>query len=47
MLWVNGLTAVMLVEGRGEMAVMAAVAAVLIHHSAGDTGTDCSDDSRG
>ena len=47
MLGIQGLTAVMLVEGRGEMAVMAAVTAVLLHHSAVDTGTDCSVVSRG
>ena len=47
MLWIQGLTAVMLVEGREEMAVMAAVTAVLLHHSTVDTGTDCSVVSRG
>jgi len=31
-----------LVQGRGEMAVLPAVTAVLIHHSAMDTWTDCS-----
>jgi len=40
-LWIKGLTAVMLVKGRGEMAVMPAVTAVLIRNSAMDTGTDC------
>jgi len=46
-LWIEGLTAVLLVQGREEMAVMAAVTAVLLHHSAMDTGTDCSDVSTG
>ena len=32
----------MLLQGRGEIAVMPAVTAVLLHHSAMDTGTDCS-----
>ena len=31
----------MLVQGRGEMAVLPAVTAVLLHHSAMDTWTDC------
>jgi len=31
----------LLVQGRGEMAVMPAVAAVLLHQSAMHTGTDC------
>jgi len=38
---------VLLVQGRGEMAVMPAVTAVLLHHSAMDTGTDCSVGSTG
>ena len=42
MLWIQGLTAVLLVQGRGEIAVMPAVTAVLLHHSAMDTGTDFS-----
>jgi len=41
-LWIQELTAVLLVQGRGEIAVMPAVTAVLIHHSAMDKGTDCS-----
>jgi hypothetical protein len=36
------MTAVLLVQGRGEMAVLPAVTAVLLHHSAMDTWTDCS-----
>jgi hypothetical protein len=31
----------LLVQGRGEMAVLPAVTAVLLHHSAMDTWTDC------
>jgi len=42
LLWIQGLTSVLLVQGRGEMAVMPAVTAVLLHHSAMDTWTDCS-----
>jgi len=41
MLWIFGLTAVLLVQGRGEMAVLSAVTAVLLHHSAMGTWTDC------
>ena len=29
-------------QGRGEMAVMLAVTAVLLHHSSMDTGAECS-----
>ena len=32
----------LLVQGRGEMAVLPAVTAVLLHHSAKDIWTDCS-----
>ena len=42
MLWIQGLNAVLLVQGREEMAVMAAVTAVLFHQCALVTGTDCS-----
>jgi len=31
----------LLVQGRGEMAVLPAVTAVLLHHIAMDTWTDC------
>ena len=41
MLWIHGLTVIMLVQGRGEMAVLPAVTAVLLHHSAMDIWTDC------
>ena len=47
MLWIEGLTAVLLVEGREEMAVMPAVTAVLLHHSTVDSGTECSVVCRG
>ena len=40
MLWIQGLTAVLLVKGRWEMAVMPAVTEVLLHHSTMDTGTE-------
>ena len=42
MLWIHGLTVVLLVQGRGKMAVLSAFTAVLLHHSAMDTWTDCS-----
>jgi len=32
---------VLLVQGRGELAFMPSVTAVLLHHSAMDTGPDC------
>jgi len=41
-LCIQGLTAVLLVQGRREMAVMPAVTAVLLHHIAVNKGTDCS-----
>ena len=41
------MTTVLLVEARGKMAVLPAVNAVLLHHSAMDTWTDCSDVSTG
>ena len=41
MLWIHGLTVMTLVQGRGEMAVLPAVTAVLLHHSAMDKWTDC------
>jgi len=34
------MTVMFLVQGRGEMAVLPAVTAVLLHHSAMDTWTD-------
>jgi len=46
-LWIQGLSAVLLVQGRGEVAVMSAVTAVLLHYSAVDTGNICSDVSTG
>jgi len=41
MLWIHGLTALLLVQGRGEMSVLPAVTAALLHHSAMDTWTEC------
>ena len=42
MLWIQVLTAVMLVHGGGEMAVMPALTAIQLHHCAMETGSDCS-----
>ena len=39
MLWIHGLAVMLLVQGRGEMAVLPAVTAVLLHHSAVDAWT--------
>ena len=47
MLWINGLKAMLLVQGRGEMAVLPAVTAVLLHHSAVDIWTEGNVVSRG
>jgi len=41
-LYIRELIAVLLVHGRGEIAVMPAVTAVLLHHSAVDKGTESS-----
>ena len=41
MLWIQGLRVVLLVQGRGDIAVMSEVTAVLIHHNFIDTGEDC------
>jgi hypothetical protein len=41
-LWIHGLNVMLLVQGRGEMVVLLAVTAVLLHHSAMDTWNDCS-----
>ena len=41
MLWIHGLTVMMLLKVRGEIAVLPAVTEVLLHHSAMDTWTDC------
>ena len=40
MLWIYGLRGMLLVQGRGEMAVLSAVTAVLLHHSAMDIWTE-------
>jgi len=42
MLWIDGPNEMLIVEGRGEMAVMPAVTAVLLHHSALNTVAECS-----
>ena len=47
MLCINGLTVMLLVQGRREMAVPPAVTAVLVRHSAMDTWIDCNVVSRG
>ena len=41
MLWIHGLTVMLLVQGRGEMAVLIEVTAVLLHHSAMGMLNDC------
>ena len=40
MLWIQGLNLVLLVQSRGEIAGLPAVTAVLLHHSAMDTGAE-------
>ena len=42
MLWKEGLSVVLIVQDRGELAVIFAVTAVLLHHSAIDTGAEFS-----
>jgi hypothetical protein len=39
-LWIYGLTVMLLVQGRGDMAVLPEVIAVLLHHCAMDIWTD-------
>jgi len=39
-LWIYGLRAMLLVQGRGEMAVLPAVTAVLLHHNSMDIWTE-------
>jgi len=46
-LWIYGLRGMLLVQGRGEMAVVPAVTAVLLHHSAMDIWTEGYDVSAG
>ena len=41
MLSILGLTAVMLIQARGEIAVVPEVTALLLHHSAMNAWTDC------
>ena len=40
MLWIYGLGAIFLVQDRGKLAILPEVTAVLLHHSAVDTGTE-------
>ena len=47
MVWIHGLAVMLLVQGKGEMAVLPAVTAVLLHYNAMDTWTDFSVVSRG
>jgi len=42
LLWIQGLSLVLLLQGRRKMAILPAVTAVLLHHRAMDRGTDCS-----
>ena len=44
---IYGLNVMLLVQGRGEMAVLPPVTAVLLYHSAMDTWTDCNDVNAG
>jgi len=41
MLWIQGLTAEKLLQGRGEMTVKPAVIEILLNKCALDKGTDC------
>jgi len=41
-IWIQGLTALMLVHCRGEIAVLRAVTSVLLHYSAFDAWNNCS-----
>jgi hypothetical protein len=45
--WIHGQTVMLLVQVRGEMAVLPAVTAVLLHHSTIGIWTDCNDVSTG
>jgi len=47
MLWIQGLKVLLSVQGRGEMAVISAVTALLLHYNAMDTETGGSDVSTG
>ena len=46
-LWKYGLTVMLLVQGREQMAVLPEVTAVLLHHSAMDIWTEGNVDSTG
>jgi len=41
-LWIHVMNVVLLAQGGGEMTFFSTVPAVLLHHSAMDTWTDCS-----
>jgi len=41
-MWIHRLRGMLLVQGTGEMAVLSADTAVLLHHSAMDTWSGCS-----
>ena len=45
--WIHGLRGMLLVQGTAEMAVLSAVTAVLLHHSAMDIWTEGNVVSRG
>jgi hypothetical protein len=47
MLWIYGMTVVVIVQGRGEMTVLPAVTALLLHYNVMDIWTDCSGVSTG
>jgi len=38
-IWIQEISAVLLVEGRREIAVISAVTSILFHHNSMDTGT--------
>jgi len=40
-LWIKEMNVMLFVQGKVEIAVMPAVAAVLVHHRATDTWTEC------
>jgi len=46
-LWIQGLSVVLLVQDRGEIAVMSEVTAVLLHNSGMERGAECSVDNTG
>ena len=46
-MWIHGLRGMLFIQRSGEMVVLPAVTAVLLHHSAMDTRTDCNVVSKG